>query len=204
MPLVLKMASPQHRSWCVLPLAKKESVTAVQSPFRTQFHMDILHKVWDELVYCLDICRVTRGAHIESLVRCVQNFESFSIDWCRYEVLSTPHLFSVSFWKCYVILRSPCIIIIFKITFPTSEMICLQQKSQEHMRSTRVRSVLCTIAVCTNCRMREQCTRCDIAANDMEISVFFQQKRCLVWGHCRYENMFRLLHIFSVVFICFV
>jgi hypothetical protein len=31
-------------------------------------------------------------------VRCVQNFESFSIDWCRCEVLSTPHLFSVSFW----------------------------------------------------------------------------------------------------------
>jgi hypothetical protein len=30
-------------------------------------------------------------------VRCVQNLESFSIDWCRYEVLSTPYLFSVSF-----------------------------------------------------------------------------------------------------------
>jgi hypothetical protein len=26
-----------------------------------------------------------------------QNFECFSIDWCRCEVLSTPHLFSVSF-----------------------------------------------------------------------------------------------------------
>jgi hypothetical protein len=30
-------------------------------------------------------------------VGCVQNFESFSIDWCRCEVLSTQHLFSVSF-----------------------------------------------------------------------------------------------------------
>jgi hypothetical protein len=30
-------------------------------------------------------------------VRCVQNFESFSIDWCRCEVLSTQHLFPVSF-----------------------------------------------------------------------------------------------------------
>jgi hypothetical protein len=28
---------------------------------------DTLHKVWDELDYRLDICRVTRGAHIESL-----------------------------------------------------------------------------------------------------------------------------------------
>jgi hypothetical protein len=28
---------------------------------------DILHKVWDELDYRLDICHVTRGAHIESL-----------------------------------------------------------------------------------------------------------------------------------------
>jgi hypothetical protein len=41
-------------------------------------------------------------------VRCVQNFESFCIDWCRFEVLSTPHLFSVSFWKCKVLLCSPC------------------------------------------------------------------------------------------------
>jgi hypothetical protein len=28
-------------------------------------------------------------------VSCVQNFESFSIDWCRCEVLRTPNLFSV-------------------------------------------------------------------------------------------------------------
>jgi hypothetical protein len=58
--------------------------------------------------YRLVICRVTRGAHIESLWgRCVQNFESFSIDWCRCEVLSTPYLFSVSFLKCKVLLCSP-------------------------------------------------------------------------------------------------
>jgi hypothetical protein len=92
MPLVLKMAIPQQRSWCVLQLAKKESVTAVKRVFRTQFHMeppsrvsiyawykaanhkchsfhhwDTLHKDWDELDYRLDICRVTSGAHIESL-----------------------------------------------------------------------------------------------------------------------------------------
>jgi hypothetical protein len=65
-------------------------------------------KFVDELNYRLDICRVTSGAHIESL-RCVQNFECFSIDWCRCEVLSTLHLFSVSFLKCEVLLCSPCI-----------------------------------------------------------------------------------------------
>jgi hypothetical protein len=40
MPLVLKMATPQQRSWCVMQLAKKESVTAVQRAFRTKFHME--------------------------------------------------------------------------------------------------------------------------------------------------------------------
>jgi hypothetical protein len=40
MPLVLKMATPQQRSWCVLQVAKIESVTAVQRAFRTQFHME--------------------------------------------------------------------------------------------------------------------------------------------------------------------
>jgi hypothetical protein len=42
-------------------------------------------------------------------VRCLQNFESFSIDWCRCEVLRTPHLFSVPLWKCKVLSCSPCI-----------------------------------------------------------------------------------------------
>jgi hypothetical protein len=40
MPLVLKMATPQKRSWSVLQLAKKESVTSVQRAFRTQFHVE--------------------------------------------------------------------------------------------------------------------------------------------------------------------
>jgi hypothetical protein len=40
MPLVLKMGTPQQRSWCVLQLAKKESVTAVKRAFRTQFHLE--------------------------------------------------------------------------------------------------------------------------------------------------------------------
>jgi transposase len=40
MPLGLKMATPQQRGQCVLQLAKKESVTAVQRAFRTQFHIE--------------------------------------------------------------------------------------------------------------------------------------------------------------------
>ena len=28
---------------------------------------DLLMRVWTEMDYCLDICRVTKGAHIESL-----------------------------------------------------------------------------------------------------------------------------------------
>jgi hypothetical protein len=39
-PLVLKIATPQHRSWCVLQLVKKESVIAVQRAFCTQFHKE--------------------------------------------------------------------------------------------------------------------------------------------------------------------
>jgi hypothetical protein len=40
MVLVLKMATPQQRSWCVLQSAKKQSVTAVECAFWTQFHME--------------------------------------------------------------------------------------------------------------------------------------------------------------------
>jgi hypothetical protein len=38
-PLVVKMATPQ-RSWRVMLLANKESVTAVERVFCTQFHME--------------------------------------------------------------------------------------------------------------------------------------------------------------------
>lgn len=46
---------------------------------------------------------VSRSIYRFSLV-CVNNFESFSIDWCRYEVISMPNLFSVPVWKCEVFL----------------------------------------------------------------------------------------------------
>jgi hypothetical protein len=28
---------------------------------------DLLHRVWHEFDYCVDVCRVTEGAHIEGL-----------------------------------------------------------------------------------------------------------------------------------------
>jgi hypothetical protein len=28
---------------------------------------DMLHQVWDEFIYHVDVCRVTQGAHIEGL-----------------------------------------------------------------------------------------------------------------------------------------
>lgn len=94
MVVVLKIATPQQRSCCVLQPTK--CGTAVQRAFGTQFHMepgsrvsiyaailagvgqqittaiapitrDTQHKVWYELNYSLDICRVNRRAHIQFL-----------------------------------------------------------------------------------------------------------------------------------------
>jgi len=31
------------------------------------FAVDLLHRVWDEFDYRMDVCRVTQGAHIEGL-----------------------------------------------------------------------------------------------------------------------------------------
>jgi hypothetical protein len=39
-----------------------------------------------------------------------KTFEFFSTDWRGCQVLSMPHLFSELFWKCKVLLCSPCII----------------------------------------------------------------------------------------------
>jgi hypothetical protein len=134
MPLVLKMATPQQRSWCVLQLTKKKSVTAVQRAFRTQNQSVCpasavifarveaanhnCHSFHHQGHSAQSLGRVglssrhlpcdSRSTYRVS-VRCVQNFESSSIDWCRCEVLSMPHLFSVSFWKSKDLLCSLCI-----------------------------------------------------------------------------------------------
>jgi hypothetical protein len=60
---------------------------------------DTLHKVWGWIGVGLS----SRHLPCDSwgtcrfAVRCVQNFESFSIDWCRCEVPRMSHLFSVLF-----------------------------------------------------------------------------------------------------------
>jgi hypothetical protein len=62
----------------------------------TSITWDSLHKVLDELCYCLDITHVTHGAHIE-FAKCVQSYKSCSIDLYRREVLSMLNLFLYHF-----------------------------------------------------------------------------------------------------------
>lgn len=49
-----------------LPTNLPELKARINSVFQ-QIDRDMLHKVWDELNYRLDVCRITRGAHIEHL-----------------------------------------------------------------------------------------------------------------------------------------
>jgi hypothetical protein len=57
----------------------------------------------------VSISAVWLAEHISSLCEVCTKLWDFSIDWCRCQGLSTPHLFSVSFWKCKVLLCSPYI-----------------------------------------------------------------------------------------------
>jgi hypothetical protein len=80
----------QQKAFCAVEYAKTTSVITVQRNFRRQFEVDppdknsikrwhtqlmetgciwkdLLMRVWTEMDYRLDICRVTKGAHIESL-----------------------------------------------------------------------------------------------------------------------------------------
>jgi hypothetical protein len=87
------MATPQQKAFCILQFAKTNSVTSVQWLFRTRFGIDIvyvpslpndlqelrqhiiaavatinrdmLERLWTEMDYRIDVCRVTRGSHIE-------------------------------------------------------------------------------------------------------------------------------------------
>jgi hypothetical protein len=43
-----------------------------------------LSRVWQELHYRLDVCRVTKGAHIEHLWACIINLFSYSFISTRY------------------------------------------------------------------------------------------------------------------------
>jgi hypothetical protein len=112
MQLILKMATPQQRSWCVLQSAKKETVTAVQRVFRTQFYMEPPSRVsiyawykaanhnFHSFLHYGHCAQSSGRAGLSSRhlpcdsrstyrvsARYVQNFESFSINWCRCEFL---------------------------------------------------------------------------------------------------------------------
>jgi len=87
------MAAPGEKSFCLLEYHTSKSVVTVQRAFRTKYakvfvpplpcdfadlkariieaakNIDapMLRRVWQELEYRIDVCRVTRGAHIEHL-----------------------------------------------------------------------------------------------------------------------------------------
>jgi len=87
------MAALGEKSFCVLEYHASKSVGTVQRAFRAKYAKDpptdkiirawykqftgtgclykqkapILTRVWQELEYHIDVCRVTRGAHIENL-----------------------------------------------------------------------------------------------------------------------------------------
>ena len=82
------MAAPGEKMFCVLEYHTSKSVVTVQRAFRAKYAKDpptdqtirawykqfaavknvdapMLTRVWQELEYHIDVCRVTRGAHIE-------------------------------------------------------------------------------------------------------------------------------------------
>ena len=84
------MAAPGKKSFCVLEYHTSQSVVTVQRAFRAKYekdppprdladlkariiaavkniHAPMLTRVWQELEYRIDVCRGTRGAHIEYL-----------------------------------------------------------------------------------------------------------------------------------------
>jgi hypothetical protein len=84
------MAAPGEKSFCVLEYHTSRSVVAVERVFRAKYAKDpptdktadlqarmiaavknidapMLTRLWQELEYRIDVCRVTRGAHIEHL-----------------------------------------------------------------------------------------------------------------------------------------
>jgi hypothetical protein len=87
------MAAPGEKSFCVLEYHTSKSVVTVQRAFRAKYakgsptdknirewykqftetgclckqKVPMLTRVWQELEYRIDVCRVTRGAHIKHL-----------------------------------------------------------------------------------------------------------------------------------------
>jgi hypothetical protein len=80
------MAAPGEKSFCVLEYHTSNSVDTVQRAFRAKYAKDpptdktirawykqftetgcLCKQKWQELEYRIDVCHVTRGAHIEHL-----------------------------------------------------------------------------------------------------------------------------------------
>jgi hypothetical protein len=73
------MAAPAEKSFCVLEYHTNKSVVTVQRAFRAKdpptvktiraWYKQFTETgcLWQELEYRIDVCRVTRGAHIEHL-----------------------------------------------------------------------------------------------------------------------------------------
>ena len=68
--MVAQTQTPQHLS---IPDLKNRITAAVET-----ITPDLLSRVWQELDYRLDVCRVTKGAYIEHLLVCVINLLSYS------------------------------------------------------------------------------------------------------------------------------
>jgi hypothetical protein len=49
-----------------IPMSLKELCDRITNALQT-ITADMLHRVWDEFDYRVDVCRVTQGAHIEGL-----------------------------------------------------------------------------------------------------------------------------------------
>jgi hypothetical protein len=49
-----------------LPMCLRELCDRITHSLQT-ITADMLHRVWDEFDYRVDVCRVTQGAHIEGL-----------------------------------------------------------------------------------------------------------------------------------------
>ena len=101
-----KMAAPGEKSFCVLEYHTSKSVVTVQRVFRAKYAKDpptveiiracykqftetgclrkqkapMLTRVWQELEYRIDVCRVTCGAYIGTSLVVKKNF-IFSFLW---------------------------------------------------------------------------------------------------------------------------
>ena len=59
-----------HQGHCLRPTTSKHNTRIAESASTQQLgtaHKTLLERVWREWAYRLDICRVTRGAHIECI-----------------------------------------------------------------------------------------------------------------------------------------